>query len=672
MSTTIHPQYSDFATDTTIPGRHANPEARHVGEALRRRLDEQPVARLSLENNRPITLPELLARVGHASGDDIIKSIDLLAAAESVALPVVGITGMMNTGKSTVTSHLLSKSGRARVLAGIKPEDGTHRFVLWAPASWSQDPEKRKALDAMLVKVFGEPLEELSTDPEQAFAQYNAREDRERQLEIPLLAFDPALDAHGMAVLDCPDIQREHAKDTEAGGKRQDLLAKACRMCSAFLVVSSHEQFEADTLRRVIECIGGAQSHLPLFAVVTKVEAKDMGGIAQEIESRLRGTKILDRVRAAYVDPRVADPSAGGPDRYRAVRGGPEDIHQVCHHLDQTDLQREYVADARKTVLQGLKAVRKALAARQAANREATVKARKTVLNFLDHHFNGREKGLRPIYEQDLVGSILESISRTAPFYARPSLYAAGILKGAIQAIAQGGAKLLELVQTMRGKLPDQGAKLDNMKHVRAENLVQSLRDRDWMPARATDDSITEVWEQSMQLMAQGGFVDQGTLDAELDEVMRKVWEEVPMWRKLTFSFTGPVVLAAGLVSVMVLPPVAGPVLLLEASLVELLAALGLGLITTPAAGAKLNEVVEQHAARPQLSALFAYLQDHLGLPRANDEELEAMKENKGLRLTASPKVSRSAIMGILADPVFELNESALDALEEPLRGAGG
>lgn len=144
------------------------------------------------------------------------------------------------------------------------------------------------------------------------------------------------------------------------------------------------------------------------------------------------------------------------------------------------------------------------------------------------------------------------------------------------------------------------------------------------------------------------------------------------MWRKVTFSLTGPAVLVAGLVSVLVLPAVAlpGPVILFEASLLELLAALGLGLISTPAGGEKLNSVVEEHAARPQLSALFAFIQDHLGLPRATDDDLKSMKENKGLRLTSTPKDRQGPIMGILADPVFELDEAAMDALEQPLREA--
>lgn len=667
-ATNVSSMQPDVTTNPAGPGESDG--IAPIGPALQEEFSKLSVARLPLENDREVPLQELLKELGGDLSENLECSLDLLTGAENVAMPVVGVCGMMNTGKSSLVAHLLSPQGQSRVLIGIRSEDGTHRFVFWVPASWSTDNQKRKALERMLENAFGEPPEELSQDPEKAFAQYNARDNQMRQLGIPLLAFDPALDEHGLVLLDCPDIQRQHGNTPtqKSSSMRKQMLEKAGELCSAFFIVSSNEQLEDSKIREVLACTGGTGSGLPLYFVLTKVNQAGDDKIWREIEKRLDEIQASQRLRAAYVDPYFSVLPADGSGRYRRVFGEPADIRHVCKQLDHEKLRREYLVKARATVKKNLGEACEALANHEKMNRETTMKARATLLNFLDHHFNGKDKGLRPIYDKDLVLAMLESISRTAPWYAWPTIKMARIFSNSIDALRSGGKKIIEMLPWWRARIPKQQAEIERLKQIDEKSLKDVLRDRSWMPPHTTDEQIEKVWSDSFQLMAQGGNVDESALRAELDANMRKVWKSASAWKKMTCAASAPFVLAAGLTAVLLVPiDWGGSTILLAATLPELLSALGLGFLTGSGAGKMLQKVVEKHAARPQLSALFNYLQDHLGLPRAGSEELKRMQENKGLSLATSPKDRQGPIIRVLADPVFELDKAAMAQIESRL-----
>ena len=655
----------------------ASPEAAsNLAAGLLHDMKTRLIGKLILEGDRGVSLFDLLDKLDRSMRTRLDERVELLKSAEAVALPVIGVCGMMNSGKSTLVAHLLSASGRERVLTGIFPEEGTHRFVLWVPMSWKTDPQKRRSLDEMLGMVFDGPLEELSGEKERAAAQYNARENRERDFGIPLLAFDPALDRHGLALLDCPDIQRAHQsiQQEHSAGIRLQMLGKACRLCSAFFLVSSIEQFEDGKVRELADATGGPASGLPLYFVLTKV-GRSSTGRAGEVTLEVMGNLGLrERVRAIYLDPEISLEVLEGGEahamegRYQHVHGQPVPIHQVCHELDHADLQRAYLGQSRGDLAGELAVARAALAAHAGWNREKIRKARESLLQFLDHHFNGREKGLRLLYDRDVVLALAGSISRTAPWYVKPTLMISGGLKDALETIRTGGRKLAEIVPLWKQRIQKDKPEMEKLAKVREKDLVLALQDRPWLPPGIPAESIGRAWTDAIFLMAQGGIVKDETLRMELDGAMAAVWKEVPKWKKLGMALAAPVALIGGLCAVLVAPfDLGGTSVVLAASTAELLAALGLGIVTATAAGGRLGATMEHHAARPQLSALFGYLQDKMGLPRANTNELQRAPENS-MKLAASDKPRVDPVFRVLDDPVFELDENAILDMENRLR----
>src|SRR5690606_53951 len=89
--------------------------------------------------------------------------------------PILALTGQLNAGKSSLLASYLSPHNRQRVLRGSSNHSGTHRFVLWLPNIWRDNPELLSVLISLIAKLFGHAPEELSEDPQMAAAQYNAQ-----------------------------------------------------------------------------------------------------------------------------------------------------------------------------------------------------------------------------------------------------------------------------------------------------------------------------------------------------------------------------------------------------------------------------------------------------------------------------------------------------------------
>ncbi len=163
-------------------------------------------------------------------------------------VPIVAVAGLINSGKSSLVSAFLSPESRPRVLRGITSRQGTQRFTLWAPRSWQEDTTFRARLDEMLTRVFRHAPEPLSEEPETAHAQQRAQE----SLSIPLLAFDGALDTHGIALLDCPDTQRPQAGEAAGTNARLDSLAAAGEICAGVIVITPRTEIEVRELQAIV------------------------------------------------------------------------------------------------------------------------------------------------------------------------------------------------------------------------------------------------------------------------------------------------------------------------------------------------------------------------------------------------------------------------------------
>lgn len=264
-----------------------------------------------------IGLPEIASSPSeHAVGSKLSDQLNALASQSKMIAsigdcPIVGITGLLNSGKSTLLASYLSPRGRARVLRGTANDQGTHRFVLWLPLAWSQNADLLSVMSSNLRKLFGAKPVLLAKEPKQAFAQYNGeslstdKSDGD-PMTVPLVAFDSALDSLGMALLDCPDIQSSRLGSSmiqdpdEAQQHRRQMLARVGRLCSAFLVVSKLSSLHDDTLVAILDTLRVTMPGVRRILAVNKVKARYSPEVVEEQTRDLVSRFQISDVYMAY------------------------------------------------------------------------------------------------------------------------------------------------------------------------------------------------------------------------------------------------------------------------------------------------------------------------------------------------------------------------------------
>lgn|GEM_PF-2034008 len=230
-------------------------------------------------------------------------------------IPIMAICGGMNAGKSTLTASLLSPERAPFVLRGGGMQMATHRFVMWCPTSWKEDPDRQACLQDLIRAAFEFEgrCEELSSDLNEAHAQYNARHHDETSLHLPLVGFDAALDEHGVAILDCPDLDSPHDPDVlhQTADIRRDAIKKASRLCSGFIALATQSNWQdagwMDLIRFVNEI--SPQGTSPTLCI-TKTEGNPKALFA-DVANRLVGYD-LSADRFMYIHSPLDSQETGG------------------------------------------------------------------------------------------------------------------------------------------------------------------------------------------------------------------------------------------------------------------------------------------------------------------------------------------------------------------------
>lgn len=251
--------------------------------------------------------------------------------------PIVAVLGLLNAGKSSLVSTYLSDDNRRRILIGAANAQGTHRFVLWLPESWRSNQELWQFIQERLLSVFGCESERLSSDPEQAMAQYNDTTTRafldstgierfRETIEIPLVATDPQLDRWGLALMDCPDVQTGllpnrsaitlasekepsyssasdplfHERSQSIADARLRILASAAPLCSAFVVVLPANAMHDQTVSRLLRVLSDRMPSVKQILAVNRVPRRyETTEIHSELET-LYGRHSISRQYMAY------------------------------------------------------------------------------------------------------------------------------------------------------------------------------------------------------------------------------------------------------------------------------------------------------------------------------------------------------------------------------------
>ncbi|NND98307.1 MAG: hypothetical protein HKN47_13360 [Pirellulaceae bacterium] len=603
-----------------------------------------------------------LRRICNESALDILAAgRQLHAAAKLVGYPTLAIAGMLNSGKTSLVATFLSEQGRARTLRGSSNEQGTHRFVLWLPSAWQEDPELWGLLMSDLGDAIGKPPEMLADDPAEAHQQYNNRAGQSGSLSVPLVATDPGLDAAGIGLLDCPDIVSDEAFGLGSPAARRELLGRAATFCSAFIVVSSAESSRDSTLGDLLRIAADLMPGIPRMLAVNKVRPRQTPDQVLETFGPLARGHGIETVFAAYdfdvpgsrpfipaseeIVNAALDPESDSLPVFFSVSKDPDDnppasisedrlLMELPKRLDRSEASDKFIL-ARQHSLRTYVWDNGFAKVDRDADRSiaATQKARECLLQASLEFFAHREAGgrvleLRLHQSERIVRQLSESFALTAPWYARLGVR----MNTAVQRFFGGAGDIIRqltpsaIAKRTAGEIKDKFRKGEYGGLLTPERL-QSAIDRHggphalphWFSNKAQVlDSVQ--WNESAEAAITRYERDDFTsLDPKrLDEAVRQMWAEIPMHKKLTAGLTPLAAMLAAFGGVLMIPLDFGSTVIASASIPELFAALGLTTLSTMWAGGQNTRHVGQQAARQQLSDFHAVLCDTYGVSRAD------------------------------------------------------
>ncbi len=411
-----------------------------------------------------------------------------LRCCKTPAAPIVAVLGLLNAGKSSLVSTYLSEKNRRRILVGSANSQGTHRFVLWLPESWSRDESLWNSIEERLNTVFGCQSEPLSSDAEQAMAQYNDTIPRpyldpsgvERfrpTIQIPLVATDPQLDRWGLALMDCPDVQTGflpgrtlpdyvvenqnagtsdplfHERSQSIADARLAVLANAAPVCSAFVVVLPANAMHDQTVSCLLRVLADRMPNVKQILAVNRVPRRyETAEIRSELDE-LYGQHSVSRHYMAYGfdGPLQRDRLPVPPDGLQADKDAPLPLFFRIDSLpspqppgpiptddwllnigSQLD-KRSLIEDALKSTTAKLRLhIRDAISQSAVFVRNAlatTSSIQSSVANAcLDFSMEGSgttSAKIRLQVSRQIIQQVSQSLERTAPWWAMPGRWTA-------------------------------------------------------------------------------------------------------------------------------------------------------------------------------------------------------------------------------------------------------
>lgn len=624
--------------------------------------------------------------------------------------PILALTGQLNAGKSSLLASYLSPDNRRRVLRGTSNHSGTHRFVLWMPKVWRDNPDLLNVLIGLITKLFGHAPEDLADDPQVAAAQYNAQYHSAGAsydlLRVPLIAYDAQLDQLQLGLLDCPDIQTgflsadssdSQLAPDELAQSRQQQLAHIGRLCSAFIIVCRMNALHDTALLQILTTLREAMPGVPRFLAINRVKPRYAPGTVLGEAQQLVDSFGVDAVYTAYnfrsasAASRIPPPPAGwelaGEElpiffevnslASQEAGGSPNYLFNLGERLDRGTLAKAasggLVAKLKAFSDDGLRWFETNQCQGEKLVRDAHQAVADACFEFMaQRDSEGRSVGLRLQASPAIVAQIADSLQRTAPVWMRASLSIDRTARQFRQAIGNSAARLKlwqgasqSVTQFAQRFRRGEGAQV-----VTPQRLSQALKDFDRHDAlqTANSDDLLTACESALQRFAQE---NKSRLDpTELDQWSQQVWREMS-WRDKLWKGTQPLaVIFAPLLAVVLLPfDGGGTTVLVFASAKELLAAAGLSALLGPTAtGSETLSIVQRETPWRQLSDLFVICCDSLGLPRpATTTHYPEVECNSTLRHLAPSTLDVKLGQTTPLVSLWELNQSQVSALKSAL-----
>ncbi len=514
------------------------------------------------------TLHELLAHYSPETDRDVRTASTLAEAV--LAIPIVAVAGLNDQGKSSLVASFLSPAGSARVLRGTRGREATYRFTLWLPASWEKDEALRTPLDKALAEVFGCAPELLPTDVTGALASQNA----DRDLAVPMIAWDPRLDGLKIGLLDCPDVQkRPVGADEHSADRRTELLRRASELCSSTILIAKHQNVTTTPFATILSTFSG-KSPVYAFNQVRELPPEEL---LVEVRTALK-LPPSEQCYAAYDydlrfyedrtpmwDPnrhlpkntperfpcffRLSDIKEENlPDRIDETRS----LHHLARSLDREELLGTFQKAKRRELRSaGLQAL--ALIETEVAGQESRIqKARDQVREACDGALQ-REDGKGFLFNAEMANSLAKSIISCAPGYLRLQLKAKAAIGAFIGHVRGIPERLAPEIVTRFGTVFSflKRATLDRFLKARSvrstteeplpEILARLLLNR-WRSA-GFDVTEDEVRAAAARIDNRFRTVGLNNLsEEEWNTVARKLWQQAPkgkMGLKMALEFLG-------------------------------------------------------------------------------------------------------------------------------------
>jgi len=573
--------------------------------------------------------------------------------------PIVGVCGTVNSGKSTVVASMLSIEQQKRVLIGEFGEEGTHRFVFWLPAAWRGNGIDTAVEELIRSRTNCRP-ELLAEDPTEAAIQYNARHNRSREFNIPLLAFDAGLDAEGIAFLDCPDIQRslDDSSQEFTATERLNTLRAMAPMCSAFIVVASMQQLDTETTGKVFTTLTTAAPQAPVYFVLNMTQSDDVRQYRDAAEKALGRWHMAKKVKRIYLSPflkreasevRVC-PTFLSADDARAP------LLELKAELVPADLQKLHFRSSLTNLSLLVTEVGKQVTLSHTQVLETVQKVQEKVCLFVESKFVSREGELRALCFNEVARQMYESIQRTAPRSIR---------------IAQAPVAWFQKLKTTFTKSRPKDEDVEQFAQIKDDDFANSMLGHNCLPQQATREELGAIWQAAYTSVLKdspSGFRQSG----ELDRLTRDLWAQVPKAKKFELYRNVAISIAAFTAAGMLVPFDGGASIVIASKFhvilggAEILAmAIGgplAGILATLPSAKALVKQLEAEVAKPQVSHLYAALMDGLGAPRYLNEDpiLNAPQQIKLNKLDIARTASK---IKTVAQPWLEIDEPGFSRL---------
>ena len=644
----------------------ASPEVYAMSDSS---LPNLPVVHLSWpDDDGELTLTQACQGLGlNDALDRLLADWKTLRALEKAPAPILGVMGLLNAGKSSLVKQFLSPAGRRRVPAGVGKAQGTQRFVFWLPTAWKDDADVLLAFREVLESAFGSQIEELAEDPAKAAAQYQGGGDIAHAFGVPLIAYDPGLDDFGFCLLDCPDFERRHpgAPDIDPAAIRVDFVRRISKLLSAVIVLGERDKAASGVLLLPFVTGGHPEQSrtanelglagIPVFLLLNKINfheerADDVlhDEEVRQLMAHLRVSRLfgayhgrLDQADAIIPHPfRTADydPSlpcffelSGDPDGNTPEAIGQDRLlTSHLHGLQPASLWAARRETKTRELEHALTCLESSLHKQLQAQHHFLTTKRKALIDFIRDQVRSRDNQLAFPLLPETAATIAEAVADTAPWYAKPAMWATHGIKHAIR-FAKSARDLVQLQQSLGdpGQLARDGAK--NLKKNAAKSEIRTFQPAEWarlsrnqkfMPDAISEEQLTELWTTVQNsTMEMKVHLDPG----KTREFATLLWQQIPMSKKIILGAMGPVLLIGAMASVIAAMFDGGATIFLFFSLKELLISLGLGgtaVATIIKSGESLEAYLIERAGIPFYERLLRAALDAFALPAHGPEPL--------------------------------------------------